>query len=369
MLKIDHVKATPFRLPLRNPVEFASGGMRAAEHVLLQIYTDEGHVGISEITPRSMIYGDSQAGDLAAVNDWFAPMLLGMDPLRREVISERMARVQGNITVKAAVDIALFDIAGQVAGLPCWRLMGGYVSELNVIFQCDFGETAAILEAMGEAASQHGACHFKLKIGRDVRRDIELLYAARGAYPDFQLYVDANHGYNFWDASKALAVASEMGVSWCEEPCPADDRWARDRLALQAQVPLMGDESCRDLLEVQRELSEHHFEIVSIKVSRTGFSDSSRIVGYAAVEGASCVAGNQGNTGVGTLAAMHFAASNQVTGSRPAELGFFLGYVDDLLAEPIEVRDGKVCLPADLPGLGVALDDDKLAHFSLGAAV
>ena len=72
--------------------------------------------------------------------------------------------------------------------------------------------------------------------------------------------------------------------------------------------------------------------------------------------------GSQGDSGIGVLAGLHFCAAHRKTQELPAELCFFLNLDGDILAEPLEISDGKLQVP-DTPGLGIRIDPDKLAHF------
>src|SRR5437763_11538083 len=97
-MKITAVEAIPFAIPYIKPLKFASGEVATAEHVLVRVHTDEGAVGIAEAPPRPFTYGETQAGILAVISQFFAPQIVGLTLLEREVITARMARIVGNPT-------------------------------------------------------------------------------------------------------------------------------------------------------------------------------------------------------------------------------------------------------------------------------
>lgn len=101
--------------------------------------------------------------------------------------------------------------------------------------------------------------------------------------------------------------------------------------------------------------------MLAIKTARTGFTESSRIVGLAEGLGVEVYIGNQIDTQVGTAASLAFGAAFASTSRRAAELSNFLDMTDDLMAEPLQIRAGRLCV-AEIPGVGAVIDEEKLAH-------
>jgi L-Ala-D/L-Glu epimerase len=116
-------------------------------------------------------------------------------------------------------------------------------------------------------------------------------------------------------------------------------------VAAEAPVPILGDESCRTLDEVAREIADGAVHLVSIKVARTGYRVSRDIIALARVRP---ISGSQGDSGIGVVADWHFCAAFRGTQQRPAELSFMLNFADDLLEEPLIVTAGSLALPRRL---------------------
>src|SRR4051812_2533933 len=114
-MKITKVEAIPFRIPMARIEKFATGSITSLDHVLVRVYTDEGLIGQAEAPPRSMIYGESMASVMTAVREWFAPGLIGLHPADIDRAFAILDTVEHNSAAKAAVDIALHDIVGQIA--------------------------------------------------------------------------------------------------------------------------------------------------------------------------------------------------------------------------------------------------------------
>jgi len=104
---IEKVEAIPYKIPYLKPLEFATGVITDVEHVLLRVHTKDGVVGQAEAPSRPYIYGESQASIVAAVNDWFAPSVVGLDIRNVEGVHQKMKWVVHNHTARAAVDLAV----------------------------------------------------------------------------------------------------------------------------------------------------------------------------------------------------------------------------------------------------------------------
>ncbi len=138
----------------------------------------------------------------------------------------------------------------------------------------------------------------------------------------------------------------------------------RRRLTQRAPIVVLADESAADPARAAAELLAGRSTGVSIKLARTGIVASVRIRELAASLGLPVVIGSQGDSAVGALAFATFTASNRVTANEAAEVMFFLGFADNLLAEPPEIADGQLVLP-ERPGFGCDIDPDKLARYEV----
>lgn len=363
-MKITDIEAIPFAIPYRKPMRFASGEVNVADHVLVRVHTDEGIVGVAEAPPRPYTYGESQASIVAAVREWFAPALLGADPLARERIRGVVARTVGNHTAKGAVDLALWDIAGQALDQPCSVLLGGHGTSMRVAHMVGFAPIAEMIDEAVGMRERYGVTTFKVKVGRrPVALDVAACRALRVELgPDVELYVDANRGWTAAEALHAVRLLQDLDLSLLEEPCPNDDVLGRRRVVQHSPVPVVGDESCTRLAEVARNLLDGMCSVISIKTARTGFTESQRIVGLCEGLGVETVLGNQVDGQLGSLAAVTFGAAYASTSARAGELSNFLAMTDDLLAEPLSIVEGRLS-SRERPGMGAELDPGKLARY------
>ncbi|MBV8946566.1 MAG: hypothetical protein JOZ95_14170 [Solirubrobacterales bacterium] len=361
-IRITKIEAIPFALPYRRAPRFASGTVATADNVLVRVHTDAGFVGQAEAQPRPYTYGETQASIVAAVSGQLSDALTGVNPLRLERVAERCAALEGNYVARGAVDLAVWDVVGQILGCACHLLLGGYAEDVAVTHMVSFAEPAAMAEDAVEVYERLGVKTFKVKVGRAPAVDLAALRAIREALPDAELYVDANRGWSYEDAVRAGDELAELGVRAVEEPISVEDRAGRRRLAGRWTMPLVGDESCISLAHVDGALEEGAVGVVSVKTARTGFTESRRILDLCLARKVAVIVGSQYEGAIGATATLAFAAAFAATAGQPAEIANFLDLADDVVIAPPEIRDGRAAVSA-APGVGIEVDEERLARY------
>jgi L-alanine-DL-glutamate epimerase-like enolase superfamily enzyme len=365
-LVIRSVQAIPYAIPYSKPLRFASGSIEIADNVLIEVVTEDGVVGIAEAPPRPYTYGETQASIVAAIEGIFAPAVVGLSILDRELIRRRLNRTVGNPTAKAAVDMALWDAIGRSVDLPVHRLLGAYTDGLEVSHMLGFDDPEVVAAEAVELTESLGIRSFKIKVGRrPISLDVAVCRAVRDAVgEDAEIYIDGNRGWTATEAAEALRRLADVGLSRVEELCPADDVLSRRWLVAQTSVPFVADESAVTPADVTREILSGAATAISIKTARTGFSDSLRVSHLAEGLGIDAVVGNQIDGHLGTVCSLVFGASQELTSRSAAELSNYLDMSDQLLTEPLVIKGGRMAV-SDEPGLGVAIDPEKLARYRL----
>lgn len=361
-MKISKIETIPYRIPYTTPLSFATGTITAVENVLVRIYTDEGIVGEADAPARPYIYGESQQSIITAIHQWFLPSLSGINLLDNEKVGHAMAWVTDNPAARAAVDLAIWDAIGKYRQMSCSQLLGGWCDEIHVSHMIGHDTPQKMAESAQAMAEKYGIHTFKVKTGTALKSDILACKLIRNALPEANLYLDANHGWTSDEAIAAGLALKEDGFLFFEEPSPAADRMGRRRLNQQLGLPVCGDESCRSLEDVGREISDGIASMICIKTARTGFSESRKIAALCEGLNVQVYIGNQGDTKTGTLANIQFACSSRHTSRFAAELTNFLDIADDLHAGEIPIVAGKIKRTAT-PGIGINIDPGKLKHY------
>ena len=363
-MKIVRVEAIPYAIPYRKPLRFASGEVHVAEHVLVRVHTDDGVVGVADAPPRPFTYGETQGSVVSVIEGIFAPAVVGLTLWERETIHARLGRTVGNPAAKSAVDMAVWDALGRTLDEPVSSLLGGYTDRMRVSHMLGFDEPAAMVAEATRVRETYGITTFKVKVGRrPFTLDTAVVRALReGLGEDVELYVDGNRGWSASESARALHEMADLGLTFAEELCPADDVLGRRWLVQQCPVPFIADESAVTPADVTREVLGGSATAVSIKVSRTGFTVSRRTHHLCEGLGLETVMGNQIDSQLGSMCTVAFGAAFELTSRRAGELSNFLDMSDDLLTEPLEIHGGELAVRPGA-GLGVEIDPDRLARY------
>ena len=242
-----------------------------ANEILVRLQTDEGIEGIGLATSYTPI-----EAAIHAFRSGIGELIVGADPLAPEQLYQklfaltwqRVAHEKGwsreaIVRISSAVDIACWDIMGKAAGLPLYRLFGGFRSEVPAYVTCAYyrdGKSLSELRDEMQMLKAQGHTGFKAKAGGvPLAEDMERLALVREVIGDeADLMVDVNRGWDLATAIEGARLLEPLRPRWLEEPV----RWADDRrelklLAQRTNIPLSAGESeltsygCRALLEEQ----------------------------------------------------------------------------------------------------------------------
>jgi L-alanine-DL-glutamate epimerase-like enolase superfamily enzyme len=365
-LRIKDVVVHKLRLPYRGVVNFRSVTQDRGEYALLRIITDDGQEGIAESICRPEQHGEDATALAAMIETLFKPRLLGLDPLAHLSALEAMGGIKFCRSAKALIDVALWDLKGKILKQPVWRLLGAAKPKPVPLTWLVHGKTTR--EAMvAEAQRQHderGYNSMKLKTWKRSMEDVRLVADVRKALGDDAfLYVDGNGSYSEGEARMILARVADYNAMFIEEPCKFSDPLRQAAFAPHLPVPLLGDQCLQSLEDVQLHIRLGAVGAVSIKLRRTGFTQSLKIAALAEAAGLPVVIGTDSESRIGSLARMHFRTALPWLAPYPAETHFFDKLADDAFAGEFSFSDGTLT-PTDAPGFGAGIDPAKLATFT-----
>jgi L-alanine-DL-glutamate epimerase-like enolase superfamily enzyme len=373
-LTIRQVIAHPLRASLPTVQVTSQGDWPSLEIVVVEIRTDSGLVGIGEVLGRR-----GALGYAAFINDALAPKLIGRSAHDRRALwwamrSTLTGRLGGMLVeCIAGVDIALWDLAGQAAGQPIWRLLGGagrrsidaYASSIN------WADDARV-EAEVASARAKGFRQIKVKLGRPLPRAIARVKQVRRLVgDDILLGVDTNWAY---DADDALALGKAMcdqGYWFFEEPLPPGDHAGYRRLSQHLPIRLAAGESDFTAADSADLVRDHVLGLIQPDVARSGgITETWRIAEHAAIHGVGYAPHVGWSGGICSAASVHLAAAAE--SFLTFECMVFDNPLRQALTQPVLgdvgalAPDGTLAVP-EAPGLGVTLDRDALAHHLIRA--
>ncbi|HMQ32490.1 MAG TPA: enolase C-terminal domain-like protein [Chloroflexaceae bacterium] len=371
-MKITRVETIPVQVPIDQgrAVRGGRGAHTVSPFVLVRLHTDEGLVGLGEVSCTPIWSGEDQVTAVHCIQVYLAPLLLGADPTEVERLSASMGRaLAGNPFTKAGVELALWDLLGKAAGLPLYRLFGGPVRDHVPTKFSVSGVEPERAAAIAAWAVEQGFTAMKVKVGTGPEQDVARVRAVREAVgPRVRLGVDANGGWSPRVAVQTIRRLCEYDIFFAEQPvAPFDVTWMAD-VRRQVPVPVMADESVSSAQDAMALARAGAADILSIYVGKGGgLGPARKVAALAEAAGLTCTVGSNLELGVASAAMIHLAMASPGVGAEefPCDiLGPFF-YEGDVLAEPMPIFAGSA-RPLERPGLGVELDEALVARYRVG---
>jgi L-alanine-DL-glutamate epimerase-like enolase superfamily enzyme len=371
-MKIIRIEPIPVSVPLKKGLsaKTAHGEHATSLFVIVRVHTDEGLVGLGEATISALWSGETQAGTVAAINDYIGPVLVGKDP--RDITAARRAmdhQIKLNPFTKAAVEMALWDIAGKAAGLPVYQLLGGKVRDRVRIKLVVWARDVPGSRKMAEEHLALGVTCVKVKTGLDPETDIARVRAVREVTPShIPVTIDSNCGWTLQQAKYCLRELADVKLLLAEQPIPAGDPAALAELRRDTPTPIMADESVFTLQDAWLLTLHRAADVFSVYPGKHGgIAATAEIIAVAKAAGLRCTIGSNLELGIGTAAMLHVAAAFPEVDcdAFPADtIGPFY-HAGEIIRQPLDLGPPHAMVP-DGPGLGVELDEAALARFRVG---
>ena len=385
-MKITKIQSHVLRCDMPEELGYSQQYYTQRTAHLVEVSTDDGVTGWGECFGP----GNVALGNKAIVEKVIAPMVVGMDPMDRDVIWHKVYNLlrdhgQQGMSMQAlsGVDIALWDIAGKVTGQPLHRLLGG-------TFRADvpcygygmmlrreepdtlcprFVDEAAAIRDMGFAAT-------KMKLGHGPKIDVRLAQAVRaGVGEDFPFMADANHAYTTSDAFYVGRALDELGAYWFEEPVAPEDLDGYKELRQGLKTNIAGGEAAFNRWGWRQLLESRGLDIAQPEVCALGgISEYQRVLALAHAH-FTPVVNHVWGSAIAVAVNLHLLAAMPPLpgGLHPWEpmLEFDTTenkFRDNLLQDPLNIQaqvktnGGRVQIPQN-PGLGVAPDRDFIKTY------
>jgi muconate cycloisomerase len=382
-MHIARIETIPIRVPIKP--ELAIRGGRGLSHavspfLIVRVHTDDGLVGVGEVSCTPRWSGEDQVTAAHFINQYFAPLLIGETVEDIDRLSARFATaVAANYFTKAATEMALWDLVGKSQGKPVWEIAGnrgqgaGRQKSTSTVGSVATKWSVSGVEperaaGIAQWAVSQGFTKMKVKVGIDPAGDIARVEAVRSTVgSNIKLGVDANGG---WQSSQVAIdtiqrLHEKSQIYFAEQPVRAGDANLLAEVRRNVPVPIIADESVYTLDDAKALVRAEAADVFSIYIGKAGgIGPALEIADFAASAGIKCTIGSNLELGVGSAAMIHFALSAPAIDDQtyPCDIIGPLFYEDDVLAEPLRIEGGSA-RPHDRPGLGIELDDDKLAKY------
>ncbi len=369
-VKITRVETIPLRIPFNVPFKISSGAARPSVDVMIvRLHTNEGVTGIGETQAwRRQGSSETLASLSSAINDHFAPLIVGQSPFSIASIMPTLEdAIYHSLYAQAAISDALYDLQGKLLDVPVHALLGGKCRD--TVGACAIITIKPTTEETLEGAAKYyenGYRSFTVKIGMDAKADVANVCALRERFgDDLIIRVDANASMGFDGALALLRKLDPYDIDAAEQLLALWDLDGMAELARRVDIPLMSDEcvsTVHDLIDVIRKRAA---SVVQSKVAKNGGIWYGRKLWHIAdAAGMRIYPGNHPSTSIATASVAHQAAAwagPLLDG--PFSVGIAT-FADDVVTEPLRMEGNRVRVP-DTPGLGVTLDESRIKKLRL----
>ena len=353
-MKIANVRLGRISVPLRTPFKTALRSVNSVEDVIVEIHTDCGAVGYGEAPPTGAITGDTTGAIIGAIQDHIAKTIVGRDVDEFEPLLQSVQKcIVGNSSAKAAVDMALWDLYGQLYRIPVYKLLGGGRKQIVTDITISVNDPDTMASDARKAVARGYDC-LKMKVGVNPELDVARLAAVRNAVgKDIVIRIDANQAWTPKQAVKLLNRMQEQGldIELVEQPVAAHDFAGLKYVTERSYVPVLADEAVFSPENAMTILQMGAADLINIKLMKCGgIYNALKIASAAQVFGVECMIGCMLEAKISVNAAVHLACAKNII-TRVDLDGPVLCSEDPILGGA--VFDEKTITVSDEPGLGI----------------
>lgn len=363
-MKITDVRLGMISVPLRVPFKTALRTVNSVEDVVVEIHTDTGAIGYGEAPPTGVITGDTTGAIIGAIQDHIAKNIIGKDVDDFEnLLMLVQSCVLKNTSAKAAVDMALWDLYGQLYKIPVYKMMGGARKSICTDITISVNDPDTMAKDAVDAINRGYDC-LKVKVGKESEKDIARLSAIRQAVPKETLIrIDANQGWTPKEAVRILNGMQEKGldIEFVEQPVKGHDFDGLKYVTERSYVPVLADESVFSPEDALKIMQMRAADMINIKLMKCGgLYNALKIASAAEVYGVECMIGCMLEAKISVNAAVHLACAKQIITKIDLD-GPVLCSEDPILGGA--VFNEKVITVSDEPGLGIkGIEEGKIKY-------
>lgn len=359
-MKITDIKIQTVEVPLIEPFHISLGVITHAKSAVVSIETDEGLTGYGEGSPGILITGENLPGTVAGI-EIMKHDLIGLDPCDLEAVYWAMNKSQAHApSGKTAIDMACYDLLGQKAGMPVYKLLGGMSNTIETDITVGIA-APDIMAAKAKNWVQKGFTTIKTKVGTGLTEDIARVKAIRNAVgSSVKIRIDANQAWSAKEAVQFIERLNEYDLELVEQPVKAWDIEGLEYVTKHSPVLIMSDESCFTATDALRLVERRAVNVLNIKLMKCGgIREALKINAVCESAGIQCMLGcmvEESNIGI-TAAASLGAAVKNIT---RADLDAMFSLSSLPFKGGVSVTDCNKLVLSEKPGFGfIGLEADK----------
>ncbi|MEP0940534.1 MAG: mandelate racemase/muconate lactonizing enzyme family protein [Rhizobiaceae bacterium] len=381
-MKITSVDVFVLKSPLEFPFAFSQGWVRQRSATLVRITSSDGHVGWGEAFAQGLEPPEIAA---SAIEHALKPIVLGADALSPAVLWQQMyvktrdyGRKGSVVSAISAVDIALWDLAGQIYGQPIFKLLGGAHRTQVQPYATGFYRLSGQgeVDRLAEEARQHKAAGFKamkIKLGFGLNDDIEVMAAIVEALadPTIELMVDTNHAYGRAEALMLGKALEPYNMRWYEEPVVPEDVEGYAELRQKLTVPIAGGENEHTPFGFHTYFKAGAVDVAQPDIASCGGITAARDIAAMAQAAGIAVNPHVWGSAVAQAASLQYIANLPTPHASLFAKQPLLEYDrsdhpfrQKLINNPWSLKDGMIAIPNG-PGLGIEVNMDVVEEYAV----
>jgi len=382
--EIESIELTPLHVPFKEPVIKAmsegEGGLGFAigaeeswlggDFVICKLVTKDGSVGLGEAFVWLPETGVSPYQVIDAVKNSLSKYVLGENPFNVEKINYRMdLNLARNEAAKGMIDMACYDLMGQISDLPACYFMGGKFTDRIPIAALMPLADPMLVKGLVRSYYKKGFRSFRLKLGKSVEKDLEIVQTIRKIFGnDTNLRVDYNQAYTPPMAVRSIKAIEPYGIDFAEQPVNATDYIGMAYVQNRVDIPLMAHEGFFSLKDFITLVELKAVRVLGLNSDRPGgVTKALKAFDYAKMRGLGVVLHNQ-PLGIASAMHIHFTAAKDPYIDYATELFGQEMLKDDLILNPIDYSNGMAKIPEG-PGWGVKLNEQALNKYATDSTI
>ncbi|MDP6875935.1 MAG: enolase C-terminal domain-like protein [Alphaproteobacteria bacterium] len=372
-MKIKSIDLFPIVMPLKAVLTLPRGASRTLaegkQNILVRITDEDGDIGWGEAGPSRRWSAETTQSCYTSIKHYLAPAVMWRDVFDIAGLHEAMNQElapgldPGQPIAKAAIDLAVHDLICRKMKIPLQSWLGAKRLDRVKIGRLVSAPTPEAAAEITREAKAEGYEGFKVKVGHDADLDAEVMTAVVEAAEGGFVWPDANQAYSLQQAQTFLRHIENLGVTLFEQPVSMADVYATKKLLSCTHITIALDEAAMGLPFVVDLIRQDAMEGMAIKVSKTGGIYYARqMCDLALNSGMELVGSGLMDAPIGFATAVHLYAAYGI--ETPVDLNGPQHIAEDYSAAPFPM-EGQTALVPQGPGLGIEVDEDKLAKFAL----
>lgn len=371
-MKIAEIEVIPIRMPLKGVLTLPKGASRSIAEgkrvALVRMTGDDGTVGWGEAGPSRRWSAETLESCVSSLRNYLAPAVIGHDAFDIAGLHERMNMEiapgldPGHPIAKNAIDIAAHDLICRKMGIPLQSWLGTKRQDHVRLARLISAPTPEEAAAATREALAEGYEGMKVKVGHEPAHDAAIMRAVAEAAGEAVVWPDANQGFSLADAITFARMIEPLGITLFEQPIPMTDIYGMKKLLSAIPMTVALDEATIGIPFVIELLRREAIEGVAIKINKMGGLHYARqMCDLARNAGLALIGSGLMDAPVGFAASVHLYAGYGI--SLPVDLNGPQFIAETYLADPFPM-DGQRALVPEGPGLGISIDEDKVARFA-----